>query len=198
MTGELIGIVDEIYQFGTPSATGLLSLLFPACFGTVDRFVVKSLQRIEEFKDDITNQEINPENIGLDDAVRAISIMQSKALQLNELFNIDYWTPRRTDMILYSTRETGSRIGPRKPSRNTKEIDVQTRPAAWKVVDKVAKCLAGQNGDNLITARAFSEEMRSRGYKGVQASDYVRGAKNKDPRSGVHPVFEKVERGKYR
>src|SRR5258708_7915240 len=51
-TRELLSVVDEIYQFGIPSASGLLSLLFPSYFGTVDRFAVQSLQRIEEFKDD--------------------------------------------------------------------------------------------------------------------------------------------------
>jgi hypothetical protein len=198
MTGELLGIVDEVYQFGIPSASGLLSLLFPSHFGTVDRFAVESLQRIEEFKDDTTIQGIKPKTISLDDAVRAISIMRGKALENNRLFGTDYWTARKIDMVLYATREPRNRTGDGKPNRNTWKIDAERKPAAWEVVDEVARSLAECNRGMLVSAPAFSEEMRRKGYKGVQASDYVYGMKNKDPRSGIHPVFEKVGRGIYR
>jgi hypothetical protein len=197
-TRDLLEIVDEIYQFDMPSASGLLSLLFPSHFGTVDRFAIQSLQRIEEFKDDTKVQRIDPKDISLDDAVHAISIMRVKALENNNLFGTDYWTARRIDMVLYITREPKNQTGIEKSNSHPRKMNTKTKPAAWEVVDEAAKFLAGSDQDNLVTALAFSEEMKRRGYKGVQASDYVYGVKNKDPRSGLHPVFEKVGRGLYK
>lgn len=195
-TRELLKIVDEIHQFGIPSGSGLLSLLFPSHFGTVDRFVIQSLQRIQKFKDDTKIQRLDPEDISLDDAVHAISVMRVKALENNNLFGTDYWTARRIDMVLYITREPKNRTGIEKS--NSHPGKTNTKLAAWEVVDDAAKFLAGSDQDKLVTAFAFSEEMKRRGYKGVQASDYVCGVKNKDPRSGLHPVFEKVGKGLYR
>jgi hypothetical protein len=197
-TGELLGIVDEIYQFGIPSASGLLSLLFPSRFGTVDKFAIESLQRIEEFKGDILIQGFMPKSISLDDAVRAISIMRVKAGENNKLFGTTFWTARRIDMVLWSTRESGNQTGFGKPSRNTWKIHTKSRRAAWEVVEQVAKFLAESDPGKLVSASAFAEAMKQSGYKGVQASDYVYGTKNKDPRSGTHPVFVKVGRGIYR
>jgi len=197
-TRELLEAVDEIYQFGVPSASGLLSLLFPSYFGTVDRFAIQFLQRIEELKDNTKIQRIKPKNISLDDAVQAISIMRVQAAKNNHLFRTDYWTARRIDMILYATREPGNRTGAGKRNNRGRKEDIEVRPTVWQVAAEAAKFLAGSEQDRLISALSFSAEMKKRGYKAVQASDYVFGMKNKDPRSGLHPVFEKVGRGLYK
>lgn len=136
MTKELLDIVDEIYQFGIPSASGLLSLLFPSHFGTVDRFAIESLQRIEEFKGDIEIQRIKPKSISLNDAVHAISIMRVKALENNKLFGTDYWTARRIDMVLYITREPENQAGIRKSNSHTQKMNTKMKLAAWEVVTK--------------------------------------------------------------
>lgn len=195
---DLLRTVDEIYQFGIPSASGLLSLLFPLHFGTVDRFAMESLQRIEEFKNDLAIQRIDSKNIRLGDAVRAISIMRAKALENNRIFKTNYWTSRRIDMVLWSTRESGNRHRVAGTREKVGKENTATKPAAWEIVDQVARSMSDRDPDRLVRARIFSEEMRRKGYKGAQASDYVHGMKNKDPRSGIHPVFEKVRRGIYR
>ena len=92
----------EIKGLGTAGASGLLSILFPEYFGTVDQFVVERLREISfiSHKDDITK--MNPESLRIKDGVILINIMREKANELNQLFNTDFWTPRKIDMILWS------------------------------------------------------------------------------------------------
>ena len=45
---------------------------------------------------------MNPENLKLSDAYELETIMRNKAKQLNEIFNTDFWTPRKIDQILWS------------------------------------------------------------------------------------------------
>lgn len=92
-------LCEGINGLGTAGASGLLSLLFPVQFGTVDQFVVKSLNKTKE-KNKV--KVMNPENLKLSDAYELETIMRNKAKQLNEIFNTDFWTPRKIDQILWS------------------------------------------------------------------------------------------------
>lgn len=87
-------IASSIHGLGIADASGLLALLFPRSFGTVDQFVVKDLNSIEGLYDKCFLRSINPENIKLIDGVRLISIMREKADTLNRFNNTDIWTPR--------------------------------------------------------------------------------------------------------
>ena len=92
----------EIYGLGVAGASGLLSIIFPNYFGTVDQFVVKSLLKIEGLKEHDLLEKMNAESLKVSDGVILIKIMRDKAKMLNEEFNTDFWTPRKIDMILWS------------------------------------------------------------------------------------------------
>ncbi len=99
--------VQRIKGLGVAGGSGLLSLLFPELFGTVDQFLVDSLCEIsgsmtEEKRDYLCN--IKKESIKLEEGVFLEKILQEKACELNERFGNKEWTPRKIDMILWSYR----------------------------------------------------------------------------------------------
>ena len=93
---EGIELRNELYGIGVAGITGLLSLLIPEVFGTVDKYVAKSMMALGliEVK--------NPSNIKIKEAKDMEMIMIKKAKELNYRFNVDIWTPRKVDMILWS------------------------------------------------------------------------------------------------
>jgi len=95
-------IAWEIKGLGIAGASGLLSLFYPEKYGTVDQFVVKSLLKLDEYKNDIIMNSMKPEGLKLKDAVYLIRIYQTKSNELNRNFNTQTWTPRKVDMILWS------------------------------------------------------------------------------------------------
>lgn len=100
--GKCIETACEIRGLGTAGASGLMAILFPNQFGTVDQFVVKRLQEIDHpiHKEALYN--MNPERLKIKDAIILIQIMREKATELNIRFHTDFWTPRKIDMILWS------------------------------------------------------------------------------------------------
>jgi len=104
-----LDLAGGIKGFGVGGASGLLSLLFPEQFGTVDQFVVKALQKIRTFPEgEISSREIqalrrmNPKNLSKSDGIILIGIMRRKADNLNSIFGSRFWTPRKIDMILWA------------------------------------------------------------------------------------------------
>ena len=83
-------------------ASGLLSLLFPVKFATVDQFVVKALRKAPALPGRELLDHMNPESLSLQDGVILIRIMKQKADELNNLFKTNYWTPRKIDIILWA------------------------------------------------------------------------------------------------
>ena len=65
----------RIKGLGIAGASGLLSLLFPKYFGTVDQFVVKRLLEISNLKEHDVLTKINPEWISLNIGVLFLQIM---------------------------------------------------------------------------------------------------------------------------
>jgi hypothetical protein len=95
----------EIPGLGVPGASGLLALMYPTHFGTVDRFVVEALQRVEKLPEENRIRRMNPEgSISVPQGVMLIQIMRRKAEELNKEFKTQKWTPRMIDMILWSCR----------------------------------------------------------------------------------------------
>ncbi len=92
---------QRIRGLGIAGASGLLSLLFPKYFGTVDQFVVKRLLEISNLPELNLIKMINPEVISLNEGVLLIEIMRNKAEELNKKFNSDNWTPRKMDKVLW-------------------------------------------------------------------------------------------------
>lgn len=95
-------IAKQINGLGVAGASGLLSLLFPEIYGTVDQFVVKALKSIENFSDFNKISNMNPEFLTIKDGVVLINIMKSKATELNASNRTDYWTPRKIDKVLWT------------------------------------------------------------------------------------------------
>ena len=86
------------------AGSGLLSLLFPEYFGTVDLFVVLFLQKVDGISDRVM-QIKEPRNLKPAEAALLIQLMRDKANKLNEANATTYWTPRRIDKCLWSFRE---------------------------------------------------------------------------------------------
>ena len=95
----------QIRGLGTAGASGLLSLLFPALYGTVDQFVVKALLQVPDLPEREQLERMNPESLTVNQGVILIEIMARKAQQLNVQFDSQEWTPRKVDMILWAVRE---------------------------------------------------------------------------------------------
>ena len=100
--GKCLAATCEIYGLGTAGASGLLAILFPANFGTVDQFVVKRLQEINHSVYNSELNKMNPEGLKIKDGIILVEIMKGKAKELNKKFNTDFWTPRKIDMVLWS------------------------------------------------------------------------------------------------
>ena len=102
---EGISAAKKIPGLGTAGASGLLSLLFPHEYGTVDQFVVKALAQVPTLLELDLVSAMNPESLSASDGLVLIRIMKKKSLVLNESFGTDSWTPRKIDMVLWATRD---------------------------------------------------------------------------------------------
>ncbi len=105
-TKRLLEATSDIKGLGTAGASGLLSLLYPDQFGTVDQFVVKALQEIKSAPELKDVHDIKPKSITIPQGLLLIDIMKKKAEDLNKLFKTDFWTPRKIDMILWTYGRT--------------------------------------------------------------------------------------------
>ena len=99
---QCMAIACSIRGLGTAGASGLLAVLFPAYFGTVDQFAVKALLRIPELPERQQIAAMHPESLKLDEGALLIRIMRRKAEELNQEFSATFWTPRKIDMILWT------------------------------------------------------------------------------------------------
>ncbi len=97
-----LNIAKRIRGLGTAGASGLLSILFPKHFGTVDQFAVKALRGVSNLAELKRLNVMNPEGLYVADGVVLIRIMRDKATQNNQHFSSHFWTPRKIDMILWT------------------------------------------------------------------------------------------------
>lgn len=100
--GAGLEIAKQIYGLGTAGASGLLAVLFPKDFGTVDQFVVKALCTVEGLKEHAQLERMKPKSLTVRDGVLIISILRRKAKELNKSFGTNLWTPRMVDKVLWS------------------------------------------------------------------------------------------------
>ncbi len=100
-----LSIAYRIRGLGSAGASGLLSVLFPESFGTVDQFVVKNLQEVSDLAGSAWLSKVIPESIKLDEAVALIKMMRRRADELNMANSTSFWTPRKIDMVLWAVRE---------------------------------------------------------------------------------------------
>jgi len=99
---NLLRTTHRIKGLGVAGASGLLSLLFPRYFGTVDQFVVQRLLEIENLKEHFLLEKMKQDNLTEKDGTILIEIMREKANELNKKFKTSEWTPRKIDKILWS------------------------------------------------------------------------------------------------
>lgn len=104
-TGDVacgLKIASEIRGLGIAGASGLLALLYPQTFATVDQFVVKALRGVPGLPDAPKLISMNPEGLTHRDGEILIRIMTNKAQVNNEKFGVSDWTPRRVDKVLWT------------------------------------------------------------------------------------------------
>ena len=101
-------IATRIRGLGTAGASGLLSLLFPSNFGTVDQFAVSALSQIPNLPESQAVTAMLPKERGksrslkIPEGVTLIDIMRRKAADNNRMFETTKWTPRRIDKVLWT------------------------------------------------------------------------------------------------
>jgi hypothetical protein len=92
----------EIRGLGVAGASGLLSLVFPRHYSTVDQFVVKALSEVDQHADAV--QDMNPDGLKVSDGVTLTNIMRAKAAENSARFDSKFWTPRTVEMALWAYR----------------------------------------------------------------------------------------------
>lgn len=93
---------NKIRGLGTAGASGLLSLMYPKHFATVDQFVVKALRLVAGLPEATALSKMNPKNLSISDGVLLIGIFTRKARENNQAFGTSAWTPRKVDMVLWT------------------------------------------------------------------------------------------------
>jgi len=114
---EGLEIADSIKGLGPAGASGLLAIIFPRHFGTVDQFMVKALKKIDMLQEAPLIRRMDPKRLTYRDDPVLIDILRSKARDNNRIFGTDFWTPRRIDMVLWTVghRKNNPRPTSRKP-----------------------------------------------------------------------------------
>jgi hypothetical protein len=104
--GLAIKCLTKIGGLGVAGASGLLSLVYPDKFGTVDQFVVKALQQVEALPEAeeiaaMASRMEGKKGLSLTevDAVILTKILRRKAAELGH-----GWTPRKVDAVLWISR----------------------------------------------------------------------------------------------
>ncbi len=92
----------QIRGLGTAGASGLLALMFPSEYATVDQFVVKALLCVPGLPESTALAKMNPLGLTASNGEVLISIMSKKANDNNEVFGCTDWTPRKIDKVLWT------------------------------------------------------------------------------------------------
>lgn len=95
-------VACKIRGLGTAGASGLLSLMFPRSFATVDQFVVKALLGVRDLPERENLKRMNPESLTIKNAVILTEILRQKVAEMNPALKSDFWTPRRLEMVLWT------------------------------------------------------------------------------------------------
>ena len=99
---KCLTIATEIRGLGPAGASGLLSVLFPDNFGTIDQYVVKALKKVEGLSYTNELEKMNPDSLSINNGVLLIQILREQANRLNGKFDTSFWTPRKVDMVLWA------------------------------------------------------------------------------------------------
>lgn len=95
----------EIRGLGVSGASGLLAIIYPQIYATVDRFVVESLAEVQDLPEAPRVAMMRSTALTLKDAMLLIDIMRRQAVVLNKVLDTSAWTPRKIDMVLWAFRQ---------------------------------------------------------------------------------------------
>jgi hypothetical protein len=105
----------QIRGLAVIGASGLLSLMYPTWYGTVDKFMILALHQLKVLpewsrissltKVSKKDGKLEVKELRLDDGVFLVEMLRKKATQLNKCFNTGEWTPRKIDKILWASRQ---------------------------------------------------------------------------------------------
>jgi hypothetical protein len=101
-TAHALATAQQIRGLGTAGASGLLSLMYPHAFATVDQFLVRALQAIPGLPQAAALTRMKPEGLNIKDGVLLMDILRAKANENNRRMHADDWTPRKLDKILWT------------------------------------------------------------------------------------------------
>ena len=101
-TRKGLQLASSIRGLGTAGASGLLALMYPTHFGTVDQFVVKALREIADLPESPALRAMNDMSLTAKDGELLIDMMSRKAAEINQLIGEPSWNPRRIDMVLWT------------------------------------------------------------------------------------------------
>ncbi|HUT37367.1 MAG TPA: hypothetical protein VNE39_28045 [Planctomycetota bacterium] len=87
-------------------ASGLLALMYPHAFGTVDQFVVRALREVSGLPEEPALDRMAPKGLTPSNGVVLIDILKRKAIENNRLFGTTTWTPRKIDKVLWTYGRT--------------------------------------------------------------------------------------------
>ena len=93
--------IAKLPGLGTAGVSGLLALLYPEAFGTVDQFVVKALREIPDLPEASALARMNPEGLTSRDGEVLINIMRRHAVVLTHALGAP-WRPRDVDKVLWT------------------------------------------------------------------------------------------------
>ena len=98
--------MTRITGIGTAGASGVLPLIFPEYFGTVDRFLVENLKKIYDGQSYYGKKlkSMKSDSLTNYDAIILTQILREKAEEVNKKLKTDKFTPRKIDMALWSVR----------------------------------------------------------------------------------------------
>ena len=203
---------QTIFGLGTAGASGLLALMYPSVFGTVDQFVVKALRTISNLPESEDLMRMKEDSLTISNGMILIRIMQRKAIEINRLFQTDEWTPRKIDKILWTYgREEGLSSAFEKQSVNYNEyIKSQNMTSSHKQErrlgmtnhEMIAAAVKNHRGKILstkeiekIVLEAFSDFSKG----SLLPNDHAEGNKSPCNCAGTeNRIFDKIARNMYR
>jgi hypothetical protein len=92
---------SNIPGLGIAGASGLLSVMYPSEFGTVDQFVVNALRGVEGLPEAAALARMKPRGKIVRDGVMVVSILRRKAAELSCVLG-EVWTPRMISRVLWT------------------------------------------------------------------------------------------------
>lgn len=104
------GVLQEVIKIrglGIAGASGLMAILYPEYYGTLDQFLIKSLLSIDDLENKyrIALEKMKKTELTLLDGVLLEEILRNKASELNKKFGEEKWTPKQIDMVLWANRD---------------------------------------------------------------------------------------------